>query len=1004
MLGFLRILALGLCLLQLGLVVATPQGTTKKPKPVTDRSIWGIRAFSSPNFLQIKTWTKGPNPSPYFEAVMLPQMLTYRWVFYETPDEALLGLQRYWTRNYFRRLEEPYRLYLLRWDDDGEFWHVWNRDRSYDHEALHSRERILPPPSNVYQIPGYLQRKPEAYQSSLQVLNDIFTHPVPAVPNADPSLHGAVATNIPQIKVWFGKMAIHLNARCPANDAQPRPSTSKAVLTQRCAQYIAHTIENDLPWVQNWVQQMADAAGLTCEKEDPNRASCSNERCDTAVAHVLAEDPEFVKRWAMDMAASLDLNCIKSDAQPDPHCSTAIDNDTWIREMIQLLLYYAGIESCSDDSALANDVLQYLQDNFELSREQLMSNLAQGPQWLRQNFPQLLAVLSEFTMASLVPANCFQKSHAGKRALQRRDTAQRDILCRELLSGITQERQKVPGVYACIDESSKQACSFVKSNIDECVVLTQAWDKHTSSVRPGKTAGHCTLFSGHDCSGSGISTRFPGMSRGKEGRPVLSNKIGSLRCDGTKTAAAQKVGGCTHFDSLTVRLKLGSGWGTGTWSKIYYSLGESRTLLLAAHGPHGGSCIETKINMTKAFESAKVAASYINSFTIWDIIDSAGIVSHPATLGGDEWLLENFRIDAHCADAPKTLVYQAHVNEIVSHDKLRIDMPTPVKSVSIEPRDWVAVSKHLPETCQIGFADSEKHPTHECTEMGQLQLEIQLGNGYYQGTWDSLYFNFQDNEKHFIVSSPSPGFHEHQELDLQKVFKASKVAFNHLRLAQIYQYHDSISGNDDWKLKGIKLKARCANSLTEYQLDKFAAVNYAVTDMHAVWHTSWRAWSAAIDPQKDWNQVFECSQLDQLSASIYLGDKWSGGTWDDLFIRFETGSKHEFLLATQPSHDTTYNVEIDMNKAFQSPVVPVGKLEAFSILSNADQGNSPDEWRLGTVVLHARCAGSKKQLVHDTFQVDKWYERHRSFQSKISLRGWHLADASGNRAGAPGDF
>ncbi|PHH76677.1 hypothetical protein CDD82_3894 [Ophiocordyceps australis] len=980
-------------------------------KPVTGRSIWGVRALASPNFLQLRTYAKPVGACQYFETVSFQAPLLPRWVFYETPEEALLGFKRYWATFGFKPLRSPWRFYLFRWEDDGAFMHIWNMDKSYDDEALHGGERILPPPANVYEMPGYLQHPSGILRPMLRILNDIFTSPVPVARDPDPAMQHALTSNASQMQAWFERITSHLHARCPTPnpDPEPMPSTSGVNHTQRCTQFIAQTIENDMPWVQNWIQEMADAAGLPCPPENASSDPCPKESCDAAVAQVITGNPDFVQNWILDMAASFDLSCPTSAAHPDPHCIIAIDHaifnqDTWIREMIKLLLHYSGHKTCSDDSELANDVLQFLQDDFELSREQLIIVLAQGPQWLRQNFPQLLAVLFEFTQASIGPLNCFQKPRFGKRTLQHRDTAQQDMLCRELLSDILDERKKAPGVYSCKKESLNQPCFFIEAKADECVVLTEALDKNTYWVRPEKTAGHCTLFSGHDCSDSGITTQFPGMALGNEVVSMFNNEIGSIRCDGIKTALEHKIRGCTSFDDLTVYLKLGSGFGTGTWSKIYYLIGGSKTLFLAAHGPHGGSCIETKIDMIKAFGSATVPASYISTFTIWDVLNNDGIFSNPAALGGDKWLLESFRIDAHCASASKTLVYQVSINEMVSHDSHQINMPTPVKSVFIKPQDWTVASEYLPETCQIGFADSEKHPTHECTEFSQLQLHVQLGSGYYQGTWDTLYLYFQRNERHVIASGPSPGFQKYMELDVPQVFKAPKVAFSHLGLVEIYQYHDSILGNDDWKLHGIKLKARCANSLTEYQLDKYASVNYGVGDMNAPWHTSWRAWSASIDPQKDWNQVFECSKLFQLSARINLCNKLSSGTSDDLFIRFETGNKKEFIFATRPSRGTAHSVMIYMSQAFRTPDVSVGELKAFSILSRAHKNNTPDQWCLGTVILHATCAGSEKKLVHDTFNVYGWYERGRNFKAEINLKGWHLADANGNRAGAPGDF
>ncbi|PHH85365.1 hypothetical protein CDD83_539 [Cordyceps sp. RAO-2017] len=499
-----------------------------------------------------------------------------------------------------------------------------------------------------------------------------------------------------------------------------------------------------------------------------------------------------------------------------------------------------------------------------------------------------------------------------------------------------------------------------------------------------------------------MEVRPPGISDGS-GR--MKDKISSLRCNNTAVAPENLVRGCRSFDRMTVSLQIGTGWSAGTWSKIAYSFRDSQTLIKAADGPGAGTCVETEIDLQKYFGSSTVPATTVDSFTVWDVLND-GVLSDPAMLGGDKWTLESLRIDAHCADAPRTLVYLKSVQAEVGHSN-DIGRPTPVHSVGIKPGDWALPSQEVRPGCGVDVADSSDHPLPEdCAHIDRLKLEIELGAAVWEGTWDSLYLAFEDGERHLIASGPGRQFHGFQEIDLAHTFNQTRVAVDHLKQVQIFQHHDSIFGDDDWKLRGIKLKARCAESLTELQVDKFASVNYKVTGMRPTWHNDWRAWSEPLDPARDWHKLFECSHLDRLEANLYMGNAISGGSYDDLFLRFDGGTGREFGIAEQPARGSDYAATVNVTEAFGSPVVPVKDLRGFSIISRTHDGNSEDQWELGTLYFHGRCAGSKKKVVIDKFDnVYEWHDRGHVFQRRINPADWHLVDAAtGKPTTSPGDF
>lgn len=95
---------------------------------------------------------------------------------------------------------------------------------------------------------------------------------------------------------------------------------------------------------------------------------------------------------------------------------------------------------------------------------------------------------------------------------------------------------------------------------------------------------------------------------------------------------------CIEFESFTVWLKIGSGRGDGTWSRISYTVGDSLQGHPVANAPSRGTCIATKVSSQRAFGKPTFALGDFTSMTIWDSI-SPDITSDNHWFGGDSWIL-----------------------------------------------------------------------------------------------------------------------------------------------------------------------------------------------------------------------------------------------------------------------------------------------------------------------------------------------------------------------------
>lgn len=83
-----------------------------------------------------------------------------------------------------------------------------------------------------------------------------------------------------------------------------------------------------------------------------------------------------------------------------------------------------------------------------------------------------------------------------------------------------------------------------------------------------------------------------------------------------------------------------------------------------------------------------------------------------------------------------------------------------------------------------------------------LKLGVTLGSGSMEGTWDTLYLAFGDNETHTIASGPHAGFDAWQDIDLQATFGSPTVAMRDVGFFSLHSHaHDGIAA-DWWKTGG----------------------------------------------------------------------------------------------------------------------------------------------------------------------------------------------------------
>ncbi|PHH91497.1 hypothetical protein CDD83_226 [Cordyceps sp. RAO-2017] len=145
----------------------------------------------------------------------------------------------------------------------------------------------------------------------------------------------------------------------------------------------------------------------------------------------------------------------------------------------------------------------------------------------------------------------------------------------------------------------------------------------------------------------------------------------------------------------------------------------------------------------------------------------------------------------------------------------------------------------------------------------------------------------------------------------------------------------------------------------------------------------------------------DCSDFNRLEVRLQLGRGFSGfdgaGTFDKIQIQIGRAS---FPLADHPASGFDARREIELVKAFGSPIVPVKDVNSFRLYSKKDERTNPDSWELAGLEFFGRCSGTGGRVakVGKFDDLYAWFNRHGKFskhpspaelEGGIGLDDWH---------------
>ncbi|KAK4093597.1 hypothetical protein Purlil1_1931 [Purpureocillium lilacinum] len=323
----------------------------------------------------------------------------------------------------------------------------------------------------------------------------------------------------------------------------------------------------------------------------------------------------------------------------------------------------------------------------------------------------------------------------------------------------------------------------------------------------------------------------------------------------------------------------------------------------------------------------------------------------------------------------------------------------------VEPPPSNASGQHESDGCcraatvlRNKIADLPGAVLRTCTRLSALKFGIQLSDSWLSGTWDTLILAFGDGEAHKIASSPGRGFHEWQNISMQRTFKSDVVALDHLTRIRIFQEPTSVLVHDKWDLVGVKLKARCADSLTELHLDKLQSENiesFRPVVRHGV---AWLAWSNKIDPKKDWVTHIDCSHFKAIEIELRLAKSSKELKLEDLFLSFvNEGIGRNTVTARTKSFNMDNLLVTQLKRTFSRSPVPVRDIKYFGVYSHAQQAPIPSWWKTIGLTVKGYCAGSNNVALFDKYAKNgEKFERKDSpsdDRHEVLMEDWRWATA-----------
>ncbi|KYK58800.1 hypothetical protein DCS_05818 [Drechmeria coniospora] len=283
-----------------------------------------------------------------------------------------------------------------------------------------------------------------------------------------------------------------------------------------------------------------------------------------------------------------------------------------------------------------------------------------------------------------------------------------------------------------------------------------------------------------------------------------------------------------------------------------------------------------------------------------------------------------------------------------------------------------------------------------CRKIKNLEIGIKIANVFTAGTYDTIgaiVVGKSGTATFDVVDNPSKGFQSWVSVDMKSAFGSDTIDIDDVSSIKLTArgtigIKPPILINDEWKVQGVMLRAKCSKTGYEAYDDAFVSLN-SWYNHPSIWILNRLRTKTVVSLQigpEDWH-VTPCETINKLEYEFKLGDEFLAGTSDSI----------SFTLGEEQGK----NIEIggNINRGFsRTDTVNLTYVFGSDTVEMHREGGTSGIFKfwfptLG-ITFTATCAGLKQQMYMTKFaSEDVWlgHDRYKEvvWTGDIAATDWH---------------
>ncbi|KAK2600120.1 hypothetical protein QQS21_005135 [Conoideocrella luteorostrata] len=272
-----------------------------------------------------------------------------------------------------------------------------------------------------------------------------------------------------------------------------------------------------------------------------------------------------------------------------------------------------------------------------------------------------------------------------------------------------------------------------------------------------------------------------------------------------------------------------------------------------------------------------------------------------------------------------------------------------------------------------------------CSKIKDLEFGFKLSEDLTAGTYDRIGAILEGpagKAEFTIADDPPRGFSTRIPVDLKSSFGSDAIAINGINAISLTaeSWRSHLIPNDEWKVEGIKLHAKCVKPGFEISDNRLISLNAWFQHPDASWVPFTSSDKKIVRKLKiaptDWDVSPLCVFIKNLKYSFKLGDDWFSGA--DGPLSFKIGESKQIIIGKDLPTESSRSAYIDLKKVFGKDIVDIRDIKSLELFDQARSKKAKrDEWLLQGIQFEAICADDDKGMALKKFgNKHQWFGKH----------------------------